>query len=69
MTESPIIKKLLAERTQDDILQVLEARFETVPVEISTRLRRVRREKTLDELIKYAALCPDLDAFRERLLR
>jgi hypothetical protein len=69
MTESPIIKQLLAETTQKAILQVLEARFGTVPVEISTRLRRVRREKTLDELVKYAALCPDLDAFRERLLR
>src|SRR5262249_37545649 len=68
MIESPVLKQIIAESKQDDIAQVLEARFGTAPSDVTARLRKIRSEKRLGELIRYAAQCPDLEAFRERLL-
>ncbi len=67
MIESPLIKEIVAEKTQETILEFLQARFGTVPEQVDQRLRTVRGEKKLKALIKLAARCPDLDAFRERL--
>jgi len=75
MIESPLINEvfgeMLAERMQKAmqkaVLTVLEVRFGEVSEKIADQLRAVRGEKKLDALIKYAAQCRDLDAFRKRL--
>jgi hypothetical protein len=71
MIESPLINKIVAEstrkNTQETILAVLKARFGAVPEGIAERLRKLRSQKKLKALVKQAALCPDLDAFRQQL--
>src|SRR5262249_53759479 len=67
MIESPLIKEILAESKQDDILTVLKARFGEVPLELAKRLRRISSEKKLEKLIEEAARCASLKAFREQL--
>jgi hypothetical protein len=67
MIESPLIKEIVAESRQEDIVRVLQARFGPVPLETTTRLRKIQSEKKLNDLIAHAALCPDLESFRERL--
>ena len=67
MIESPLIKELLAENTQDNILEVLQGRLGDVSSEVTKLLRRVTKEKKLRELIRYSGR-PDLEAFRQRLL-
>jgi len=66
--ESPLIRELVAEKLQHAILQVLEGRFEEVPSDLAEQLRGVTREKKLNALIRQAAVCRNLDAFREFLL-
>jgi hypothetical protein len=66
--ESPLISKLLAKTRQGNILIVLTARFGKVPQDIADRLRTVVKDKELMALIRFAAQCPDLAAFRERLV-
>lgn len=68
MIESPVIQELVAEKMQDQILRVLTARFGSVPQEIVSALRRVPEESRLEELTDWAAVCPDLAAFRARLV-
>jgi hypothetical protein len=68
MIESPLIREIEAKATQRSLLDFLEGQFGTVPAELVGRLRKVRSEKKLRELVKYAGRCPDLDAFREKLL-
>jgi hypothetical protein len=68
MLESPLIRDLLAENTQEAILKFLRARFGGVPLEVEKRLRRYKSEKRLNDLVEYAATCRDLKAFREKLL-
>lgn len=69
--DSPLIQELLAEKTAEtthnNILAILTARFGAVPPDLAARLRAVRNEATLKDLITWAALCADLDAFRARL--
>jgi predicted transposase YdaD len=71
MIESPVIKELLAEKRAETQQQavgvVLEGRFGEVPQDITKRLRRIRSEKRLTDLIRYASRCPDLEAFRTEL--
>ena len=68
MIESPLIQELVADRRRKDILEFLQERFGSVPREIPTLLESVTKEKRLTELVRLAARCPDLKAFRERLL-
>jgi hypothetical protein len=67
MIESHLIQELLAETRHEDILRFLSARFGSVSDEIARQVRAVREPQTLDDLVKYAAQCSDLDAFRARL--
>jgi hypothetical protein len=71
MIESPLIKEIVAENTQkarqEDILEVLQARFGEVPKDVAERLRSIRAQKKLKALVKHAAQCPDLEAFWRRL--
>jgi hypothetical protein len=38
-----------------------------VPADLSSRLRPLLDEDKLQELVRFAADCPDLEAFRTRL--
>jgi hypothetical protein len=71
MIESPILQELIAETTaksrQEDLLGFLEARFGPLPADISASLAVVTDEARLRDLIRHAALAPDLDAFRRIL--
>jgi hypothetical protein len=59
---------MMAGRSHDIILDVLKARFGTTPRDVTKRLREIIEEKKLRQLSRVAAVCPDLDAFREALL-
>ena len=68
MIESPLLQKVIAESIQQDILEFLKARFDTVPRDVTRLLRAELKEKKLRKLVALAARCPDMDAFREGLL-
>lgn len=67
MIESPLIQELLAQTRHEDILQNLDARFGSVPPELATEIRAIFDDQRLRDLHRFAALCPDLAAFRARL--
>ena len=67
--ESPLIQELMVQQTHRDILQVLEARLNAVPPEITLQLRTVMDEQKLSELLRLAAQCRDIESFREGLDR
>lgn len=67
MIESPLIQELLAERMRQAIQKVLTGRFQSVPSELMTLLQAIQEETKLDELVVWAARCPDLESFRARL--
>lgn len=68
MIESPLIQEIVAERLQEVILKFLRKRFRTVPSDVTKLLRAIVDEKRLTNLVLFAADCPTLEAFRERLL-
>ncbi len=76
MIDSPLIKEIVAENTQkvrqearqEAIIDILQARFNQVPEGIVQQLRNIRAGKKLQALVKHAAQCADLEAFRRRLL-
>jgi hypothetical protein len=71
MIESPLVQELVAEGRQQAlhraILDVLEARFGAVPADVSAAVRLKVDEAALHALVKLAASCPDLAAFRAQL--
>ncbi len=71
MIESPWLKEIVEEQDaksrRQDIEEVLSARFGTVPAEVKAGLQSVTDPSRLLELVRWAARCPDLDAFRARL--
>jgi hypothetical protein len=67
MIESPLIQEIIARTKQEDILQVLEGRFGTIPPDIAMRVKGILEEEKLRELVRFAARCTDLEAFRTRL--
>jgi hypothetical protein len=58
---------LMAERQQDTILRVLQARFGTVPQAVISALRKVTKKRQLDQLTDEAAVSPTLESFRSKL--
>jgi predicted transposase YdaD len=68
MIESPLIQEIVAEARQDNILRALELRLGAVPPEIATVLRTVFDEQKLRDLFDFAIVCPDLNAFRAKVL-
>jgi hypothetical protein len=68
MIESPLLQKMMAERTHKVILALLKARFGTVSRDVTRHLRDVVDEEKLTALNVVAGQCPDLAAFREALL-
>ena len=75
MIESPLIQELLEQRSkqvrneagQHHIVRVLAARFGSVPDDLIQTLHAIRDDQKFDVLIDCAVLCPDLEAFRQRL--
>jgi hypothetical protein len=75
MIDSPLIQELLAETRAEaraetqrkDILRFFSSRFGLVPPEIVTALQRIHEEAKLNDLVEWAAKCPNLEAFRARL--
>ena len=68
MIESPLLQKLMAERTHDLIIDALKDRFGTVPRDVTKHLRAIIEEKKLQQLNRVANRCSDLEEFREVLL-
>jgi hypothetical protein len=68
MIESPILQKMVAECIHELILALLMERFGTVPQDVTKHLREIIDEKKLRKLNLLAAMCPDLEAFRDALL-
>jgi hypothetical protein len=67
MLESPLIQELWAERTQQLLMRIIEARFGPLPPEVVTAVQAITANDRLEELAIQAARCPDLAAFREQL--
>ena len=72
MIESPLLKEIVADATQKAtqkaILEFLRGRFGEAPNDVEQRLRTIRGEKKLKALVRHASRCPNLEAFRRRLL-
>jgi hypothetical protein len=68
MFESPLLKKFVAGRLHQAVLNILKDRFGTVPCNVTRQLREVLDEEKLQELILVASKCPDCQAFRDGLL-
>ncbi len=75
MKESPVYQEIVEEARREGainarrevILILLEAQFGAAAQALEVELKAVEFDR-LRELIKFAAKCPDLPAFRERLL-
>ena len=55
------------ESSQRAIIDVLEARFLSVPAELRTKVADITDLSRLESLIRLAATCPDLGAFVAQL--
>jgi len=79
MLEIPFLDEIVMEKTREtacatacetarqDIVTVLEARFGEVPVDLAEKIESIADERQLRGLVRLAASCPDLDAFRNGL--
>lgn len=68
MFESRLLTKIIAERFHKTIQAVLKARFGSVPRDVTRLLREILDEERLSTLNVLAAMCPDMETFREALL-
>jgi len=62
-------RKTACETAQQDIVAFLEVRFGDVPRDIVDEIESVDDEKQLRGLVRLAASCADLDAFRNAIGR
>jgi hypothetical protein len=67
MIESPLIQELIAERACEAVIDVLVARFGPKAKSLETELKAISEESRLKELLKHAATCRSLAAFRKKL--
>jgi hypothetical protein len=71
MLESPVLQELLAELEVESchkhLLRVLRAQFGAVPEELDAAVKVIQQTHRLEGLLDWAAQCPDLNAFRDRL--
>ncbi len=67
LKRAPGLPVVQAETRCNDILRFLAARFGAIPPEIEAALKAITDPARLDDLIDWAARCPDLAAFRARL--
>jgi len=68
MFESPLLQKMIAEKLQAALKELLKDRFGPVPRDVTRLLRDILDERKLSKLNVVAAKCPDLETFREALL-
>ena len=77
MLEIPFLDEIVMEKTRvtacetarQDIVTILEARFGDVPRDLPEEIESVDDAKQLRGLVRLAASCPDLDAFRRAVAR
>jgi len=62
--ESPLIQQIVAKRLHYAILAVLEDRFGAVPPDLIEEIQSVDNDDQLIDMVRQAAACRDLDAFR-----
>jgi hypothetical protein len=71
MIQSPVLIEVLEERerevAQRYVLQVLTSRFGSVPEALAAQVRSVQSLELLEQLHRFAAVCPDVEAFRAHL--
>ena len=71
MIESPVLEDYVNERIcaalREAILTTLEVRFGDSVRELAIEMGPIEEKQRLDELVKLAAECPDLEVFRERI--
>lgn len=79
MLEIPFLDEIVMEKTRETaratacetarqyILTVLEARLGKAPGDLAEEIESIDDEKQLRGLVRLAASCPDLDAFRNGL--
>lgn len=60
-------EEFLVQATQENVLEVLEARFGRVPVTLARAVRKVKHPRTLKRLVRQAAVAESLAAFRATL--
>ena len=65
MIESPLVQQWKAETAHDFLLDVLRARFDRVPRDVSKRLLAINDEKLLRKILGIAMKSTDIEAFRE----
>jgi hypothetical protein len=65
--ESPLIQEIVREDRQTTILDILQAKFGSVPADVTARVRAIQDGQQLRSLNVTAATCSDLDAFRAQL--
>jgi len=64
--ELPFLDELVAKTRAEAILDFLEGRFDSRPDDLADALQ-VLGEQELKALNRFAAVCPDLEAFRARV--
>ncbi len=69
MLEVPFLNEIVMERTRENITVFLEARFGDLPRDLVETIESVVDEKQLKNLVRSAATCPDLAAFRDAMTR
>jgi hypothetical protein len=70
--ETPIMQEVVAlagaKQMHRAIGRVLQSRFGQIPEVLRSKLETVMEAAKLDTLIDWATTCPDLEAFRDRLV-
>jgi hypothetical protein len=69
MTESPVLQKMLAQRSHELIVEALKERFKSVPRDVTKHLREITDDKKLKQLVRVAINCAGIDGFRAALTR
>ena len=77
MLEIPFLAEIVMEKTretaretaQQDIVTVLEARFDDVPGDVVEGIESIDDHGQLRGLVRLAASCPDLAAFRDAVVQ
>lgn len=75
MIESPVLQEFVEDVRREEriaaerngILLVLGARFPSLPDDLAKELRTIDSEQRLQDMLRTAATCPSLDAFRHSL--
>jgi hypothetical protein len=65
--ERETAQRVERETARKHILRLLQARFGSVPEEVSAQLDAVQEQPKLDELLLVVMSCPDLQAFRQAI--